>query len=281
MKDLRDRGAFVTGAANGIGLGIACELAKAGVNVVLADIDPAALEAARLHVENLGVRAHAVGVDVSDRGSVQRAAMEAEAAVGRIHIVVNNAGVSLGPVPIAEVDDTQWDWILGVNLRGVVNGIAAFLPHLRAHGEEAHIVNTASIGGLQVNPGLSNGSYCATKYAVVAVSEELALETQGSAIGVSVLCPALVTTTLRQSLERRPARFGGPAASRRAPDDNARLLATGSALEPDAVGRRVVTAIRNRDFFIFTHAHTREWLEARHARMMQGYDQLDAFLAGG
>jgi len=203
------------------------------------------------------------------------------AALGQVHIVVNNAGVSLGPIPIAEVDDTQWDWILGVNLRGVVNGIAAFLPHLRAHGEDAHIVNTASIGGLQVNPGLTNGSYCATKYAVVAVSEELALETRSSNIGVSVLCPALVTTTLRHSLERRPERFGGPSPTQRSPGDNARLLATGHAIEPDAVGRRVVAAIRNRDFFIFTHAHTREWLEARHARILEGYDQLDAFLAQG
>jgi NAD(P)-dependent dehydrogenase (short-subunit alcohol dehydrogenase family) len=197
--------------------------------------------------------------------------------LGGIHIVVNNAGVSLGAIPIADVTDTQWDWIIGVNLRGVINGVAAFMPHLQDHGEEAHIVNTASIGGMQVNPGLRNGSYAATKYGVVAVTEALALETEGSAIGVSVLCPALVLTTLRKASERRPERFGGPVPSAPAPDADARLRATGAAMEPDAVGQRVVAAIRDGDFYIFTHPHTREWLEQRHARIMQGYDQLDKY----
>jgi NAD(P)-dependent dehydrogenase (short-subunit alcohol dehydrogenase family) len=281
MKELRNRGAFVTGAANGIGLGIARVLAKAGVNMVLADIDAAALEVARAEVERLGVYAHAVTLDVSDRAAMQQAAAEARAALGRIHIVINNAGVSLGPVPVAAVGDNQWDWILGVNLRGVVNGVAVFLSHLRAHGEAAHIVNTASIGGLRLNPYMRNGSYSATKYGVVAVSEALALELEGSNIGVSVLCPAAVPTTLSQSPERRPSRFGGGYAP--APvaqdDDPARRLALGNAIDPETVGRRVLRAITHGEFFIFTHPHTRAWLEARHARLMAGFDQLDDFLA--
>lgn len=281
MRDLQGRGAFVTGAANGIGRAIACALARAGADVMLADLDAAALEAARREVEGFGVRAQALLLDVSDRAAMLDAAARAEAALGRIHILVNNAGVSLGPVPVAELDDAQWDWILGVNLRGVANGIAAFLPRLRAHGEPAHIVNTASIGGLQVNPGLRNGSYSATKYAVVALSETLALELVGSAIGVSVLCPAAVPTTLSRSAERRPARFGGPAAAAPAHDVAARLRVTGQALDPDAVGRRVAHAIRNGEFFIFTHPHTRAWIEARHERLLQGFTQLDAFLASG
>ena len=278
---MRGLGAFITGAANGIGLGIAKALATEGANIVLADIDPGALEKARAQVAALGVQAHALTLDVSDRAAFAEAAQNAIALLGKIHIVCNNAGVSLGPVPIADVAEPQWDWILGVNLRGVINGIAAFLPHLRDHGEPAHIVNTASIGGLQVNPGLNIGSYCATKYGVVAITEQLALELQDTAIEVSVLCPALVTTTLRQSAERRPARFGGPVASPVAdgPKHDARMLSTGAAMTPEAVGHRVLAAIRNRDFFIFTHAHTRAWIEARHARLMAGFDQLDAYLA--
>ncbi len=280
MQKLEGRGAFVTGAANGIGRAIACALAQAGAEVMLADLDAAALDAARQEVEGFGVRAHALVLDVSDRAAVLDAAARAEAALGRVHILVNNAGVSLGPVPIAALDDAQWDWILGVNLRGVANGIAAFLPRLGAHGEEAHIVNTASIGGLQVNPGLRNGSYCATKYAVVALSETLALDLAGGPIGVSVLCPGAVPTTLARSAERRPARFGAMAdAAAALLPGGARQRATGEAVEPELVGRRVVHAIRNDEFFIFTHPHTRDWIEARHARLLEGFSQLDAFLA--
>ena len=264
MRELQGKFAFVTGAANGIGLGIARALARAGVNVALADI------------ADLGVRTVALPLDVSDSAAVEAAARRVEAEFGRIHICVNNAGVSLGRIPAYELTQQQWDWLLGVNLFGVVNGVRAFLPLIRSHGEEGHIVNTASIAGLQVNPVLRNGSYAMTKYAVVAFSEALDLELEGSPIGVSVLCPALVRTTLAAAGTRRPERFGGPYDTSGAPGAAA-LLDAATMQSPDAVGERVVAAIRGREFFIFTHPEPREWLTRRHARIMAAFDDLDRY----
>jgi len=188
--------AFVTGAANGIGLGICRALARNGVNIVLADIERGQLQIARRELATFNVRTRAIEVDVSDAAAFERAADEAEAEFGNIHFLFNNAGVSLGAMPLWEVTPAQWEWIFGVNVQGVINGISTLVPRMRKHGETGHVVNTASIGGLQVNPKLRNGSYAMTKYAIVALSEALALDLEGSAIGASVLCPALVATTL-------------------------------------------------------------------------------------
>lgn len=275
MRELTGKFAFVTGAANGIGFGIARALAKAGVHVALADIERDNVERAREDIAALGVRALALPLDVSDAAAVERAAQQVEAEFGRIHICINNAGVSLARTPAYQLTQEQWDWLLGVNVFGVVNGVRAFLPLLRRHGEEGHIVNTASIAGLQVNPILRNGSYAMTKYAVVAFSEALDLELADSPIGVSVLCPALVMTTLGASATRRPERFGGPYQDDRTPA--ATLLGNDTALSPDKVGDRLVHAIRHGEFFIFTHSEPREWVSRRHQRIMAGFDALDRY----
>jgi NAD(P)-dependent dehydrogenase (short-subunit alcohol dehydrogenase family) len=162
MEELSGRTAFITGAAQGIGLGIARALARAGVDVALADIEHHALAAARAEIEKLGVRVLAVDLDVSDRTAVTRAASQVESAFGRLHILVNNAGVSALSKPISELTPNEWDWMIGVNVYGVIHGIAAFLPLIRKHGEGGHVVNTASIGGLQVRPGRGTGGYAAT-----------------------------------------------------------------------------------------------------------------------
>jgi NAD(P)-dependent dehydrogenase (short-subunit alcohol dehydrogenase family) len=210
MMDFSGKTAFVTGAANGIGLGICRALARNGVDIVLADIEQAQLDIARHELSTYNIRTRAIVVDVSDAAMFERAADEAEAEFGNIHFLFNNAGVTLGPMPLWEVTPAQWEWIFGVNIHGVINGIRTLVPRMRKHGEAGHVVNTASIGGLQVNPKLRNGSYAMTKYAVVAASEALALDLEGSNIGVSVLCPALVNTTLYASSKRRPERLGGP-----------------------------------------------------------------------
>src|ERR1700759_4053787 len=202
--------AFVTGAANGIGLGICRALARNGVNLVLADIEQSALEEARSELSTFKVATAAIGVDVSDPAAFERAADEAEREFGNIHFLFNNAGINMGPKPLWEVTPEQWEWIFGVNIFGVINGLRALVPRMKAHGEAGHIVNTASIGGLQVNPQVRNGSYSMTKYAVVAASEAMAFDLEGSNLGVSVLCPAVVATTLHASSQRRPERFGGP-----------------------------------------------------------------------
>lgn len=267
--------AFVTGAANGIGLGICRALARAGVNLVLADIERAALEKAREGLATFNVRTRAVEVDVSDAGSFERAADQAEAELGNIHFLFNNAGITLRAMPLWEMTPQQWEWIFGVNIHGVINGIRALVPRMKAHGEAGHIVNTASIGGLQVNPAMRNGSYAMSKYAVVAASEALALNLEGSNLGVSVVCPALVATTLYASGVRRPERLGGPL--ERPGEEGAARMSSG--LAPDEVGKRVVDAIAHGEFFIFTHQEPREWIEARHRRLMAGFDSLEAYKA--
>src|SRR3981189_3710339 len=234
MDQFKGKTAFVTGAANGIGLGICRALARSGVNIVLADIEKAQLEIARRELAAFNVRTHAIEVDVSDAAAFERAADEAEAEFGHIHLLFNNAGVSLGAMPLWEVTPAQWEWIFGVNVQGVINGIRTLVPRMRKHGETGHVVNTASIGGLQVNPKLRNGSYAMTKYAIVAASEALALDIEGSNIGVSVLCPAVVATTLYASSQRRPERLGGPFGK---PNPEAARLFTTLGIEPDDVGR--------------------------------------------
>jgi len=175
-----------------------------------------------------------------------------------------------------EVTPEQWDWIFGVNIFGVLNGLRALVPRMKQHGEPGHIVNTASIGGLQVNPQIRNGSYAMTKYAVVAASEALALDLEGSNLGVSVLCPAVVATTLYASSQRRPERLGG--AFGKPNPETARLFTT-HGIEPDDVGRRVLDAVAANEFFIFTHEEPRAWIETRHARLMSGFDSVERYNA--
>jgi len=268
--------AFVTGAANGIGLGICRALARSGVNLVLADIERSALEKAREELATFNVRTRAIEVDVSDAAAFERAADEAEAEFGNIHFLFNNAGITLRPTPLWEITPQQWEWIFGVNIFGVINGLRALVPRMIAHGEAGHVVNTASIGGLQVNPKLRNGSYAMTKYAVVAASEALALDLEGSKLGVSVLCPALVSTTLHASAARRPERLGGP--FERPGADIAKAWMAGG-LAPDDVGKRVLDAVTRGEFFIFTHEEPREWIEARHQRLMAGFDSIERYNA--
>jgi NAD(P)-dependent dehydrogenase (short-subunit alcohol dehydrogenase family) len=269
--------AFVTGAANGIGLGICRALARNGVNLVLADIEKSRLEAAREELAKFNVRTRAIEVDVSDAAAYERAADEAEAEFGNIHFLFNNAGIVMGPKPLWEVKPQEWDWIFGVNIFGVINGVRALVPRMKKHGEAGHIVNTASIAGLQVNPKLRNGSYAMTKYAVVAASEALAFNLEGSNLGVSVLCPALVATTIYASAQRRPERLGGPLAQPETEAASAALFAKGQP--PDDVGRRVLDAVAAGEFFIFTHEEPRAWIEKRHARLMAGFDSVERYNA--
>jgi NAD(P)-dependent dehydrogenase (short-subunit alcohol dehydrogenase family) len=269
MKEFAGKVAFVTGAAQGIGLGIARALAREGVSVAMADIAGDAVERAGADVVAAGGRALALALDVSDFAAMERAAAAVEARFGKVHIVVNNAGVAPPPKPVSTIGLDEWAWLIGVNLYGAIHGIRAFLPLIRAHGEGGHIVNTASIAGFQVRPGRGTGGYAATKYAVVALSESLAQELAGSGIGVSVLAPAAVNTKIYESARRRPPRFGGPFEP---PPPTSTQIALAGGWPPDAVGGRVVQAIRDEEFFIFTHEEPREWLEERHRRVLAGFD---------
>jgi NAD(P)-dependent dehydrogenase (short-subunit alcohol dehydrogenase family) len=268
MREFHGKGAIVTGAASGIGLGIARCLAKAGANVALLDIEAQALERARADVAALGGKVVARRTDVSDRYDVARAAAEIEAALGKVHLVFNNAGVEISGTRLEDIAEAEWDWIIGVNVYGVVNGIRYFVPLLRKHGESAHVVNTASLAGFWVNPHFRLGPYSATKYAVVALSEALEQDFQGSNIGVSVLCPGAVNTNIHASARNRPSRFG-PAPERVANEGLRAALAQG--LSGEQVGERVLRAIRAGEFYVFTHEAPKEWFAARFKRILDAF----------
>lgn len=277
MKELKGKSAFVTGAGSGVGLGIARAFAQAGMRIALVDIREEKVRDACRDVKAIGGEALAITADVSDEASLRMAADAAISAFGPVHIAVNNAGVAVSGTPIAEVSVADWDWALAVNLYGVIHGIRIFVPHMIGHGEGGHIVNTASIGGLQVRPGLQQGAYSVTKYGVVALSEALELDLAGTGVGVSVLCPAAVKTRIYETAAARPARFGGP--FERPGNFVLKPLLERDGIAPDLVGERVVRAIRDEEFFVFTHSAPRAWIEARHRRMMEAFDRAAHFAA--
>ena len=274
MKDLKGKTAYVSGAASGIGFGIASALAQAGVNIAMIDIRADALTEARNRLHNLGVHVEGFVSDVSDAARLEETAREIDAAFGPIHIVCNNAGVSMLGEALEDISLSDWNWVIDVNIKGVINGIHTFVPRLRQQGDGGHIVNTASIAGLQVNPNFRTGAYAMTKYAVVALSEALDQELDGTGIGVSVLCPAAVDTGIHLSARARPQRLGGPFV-RDADHFMGDLIKEG--LRPEQVGARVVQAIRDDEFYILTHSSPREWVERRFARIMQAFDRAEAF----
>ncbi len=269
MRELKGKVAVVTGAASGIGLGIARALGAAGMDLVLADIQAAPLEDARRQVEELGARAATRRADVSDFEQVAALARAAQETFGGLHVACNNAGIAMHGTPLEDISAEEWRRVIGVNVLGVVNGIRAFVPAIRSHKQGGHIVNTASISGFFIRNGANQGAYSMSKYAVVALSEALEQELEDSGIGVSVLCPGPVRTRIFEDTGTRPHR---PAHERMA----ARLLGTG-ALEPEQVGARVLHAIRNSEFYVFTHSAERAAIRARHARIEAALDQADAF----
>ncbi len=272
--DLKGKAAIVTGSAGGIGLGIAKALAGAGMNLVLADLQPDRLDAARAAVTAMGVRAVAVPVDVSDPASVAEVARVAEETFGKLHVAVNNAGVAMHGTPVEQVKPEEWNWLVGVNVMGVVNGIRSFVPLIRRHGEGGHVVNTASVSGFFVRKGANQGAYTMSKYAVLALSEALEQEVEGSGIGVSVLCPGPVQTNIFGSAATRPDRFGG-AYQRPSQEAMAGMLARG--LSPEVVGQRVLQGMQAGEFYILTHAAERDAIKARHARIEAAFDRAAAW----
>jgi NAD(P)-dependent dehydrogenase (short-subunit alcohol dehydrogenase family) len=275
MKDFAGKTAVITGAASGIGLGLARTFARAGMSLVLSDIHQQRLDEALRNVRSLGAKAVAIPADVSQRADVQKIADAAMNEFGALHIACNNAGVTLHGKRIWDVTPEEWDWIAGVNLHGVMHGIQIFLPLIQRHGGEGHIINTASIAGLQVAPHRRSGAYAATKFAVVALTESLWNDLRETPVGASVLAPAAVRTRIYQSNESRPDRYGGPYET----DSLSPLqqeLANG--LDPDTVGERVMRAIRARELYIFTHMQTKEWLLARHKRIIDAFDACEAWI---
>src|SRR6266704_3193818 len=253
MKMLEGRIAAVTGAASGLGRAMALAFAGEGMHAALADIDEPGLKSTLNEVQGRGVRAFAMRVDVSRYQEVESFCSKAIAQFGATHVVCNNAGVSpLGAVWENTLAD--WQWILGVNLWGVIHGVRAFVPGLLAQGE-GHVVNTASVAGLISPPGM--GAYNVTKHAVVALSESLYhdLRLRGSPVGVSVLCPAYVATGIADSERSRPKEFQPGVKSKETLAKEAMLkkaVASGR-LSADDVAQAVVAAVKQNRFYILTH----------------------------
>jgi len=275
MREFAGKTAFVTGGAAGIGLALGRAFARSGMKVMLADIETDALQAAVKSLQEISPDIRGTVCDVADAESVARAARAAFDAFGRVHVVCNNAGVAAaGGIDHISLDN--WRWVIDVNLMGVVHGIKSFLPHIRAHGEGGHIVNTASMAGM--DGGLGFSPYAASKFAVVGMSEGLAIQLAPHGIGVSVLCPSFVRTRIGESGRNRPKRYGesrpldpaNPAAAMVA--EIARQIEAG--LDPAIVAERVLEAIRRDELYIFTHPDMRAQAEPRFAAILAAMDNV-------
>ncbi len=267
MQEFADRVAFVTGAASGIGLGIARAAGAEGMRVMLADIEREALEASAASLRDAGIDAATVVCDVAERDSVRAAAAATIEAFGRVHLVCNNAGVSTGGL-IDECDAGDWAWTVGVNLMGVVHGCEAFVPHLKRQGEGGHIVNTASMAGLL--GGMAGwGPYNSTKFAVVGLTEVLRQEGRAGGFGASVLCPGAVNTRIFDAPRNRQARFGPQQSKVAVMDDPGEI---NQGLDPDVAGRLVVEAVRANRLYIFTDPRFRGLVEKRFGRLLEDFE---------
>jgi NAD(P)-dependent dehydrogenase (short-subunit alcohol dehydrogenase family) len=264
MKDLEGKVAFITGGASGIGLGIAGAFVDAGMKVVLADRREDHLAEARTGFEQRGRSrsVHALRLDVTDRAAMAAAADETERVFGKVHVLVNNAGVGIQG-PFKGITYADWDYGLAVNLGGVINGLQTFLPRIRAHGEGGHIVSTSSLQAFVPMPA-QFVIYLAAKTAIVGISETIRPELQQEKIGVSVLCPGPVKTNIHELSKNRPPQFEIGDAFRKVEETSGPLQLPG-LLEPAEVGAMVVKAVRNDEPYIITHGEWREAADALHA----------------
>jgi len=267
MKEFKGKTVVVTGAASGIGYALAERFAQEKMNVVLADIEQDALDAAVAKICDLDVKAVGIAVDVMDKNSVQSLAKQSIDAFGNIHILCNNAGVA--PPAIDETiwdhDMSDWDWVMGVNFYGVLYGIQSFLPHMIEHQEEGHVLNTVSMAGIL---GLE-GSYGVSKFAALSLSEGLfqSLKKINSKIGASVLCPGFVATNLIDSQRNRPEHLASDKKS------NFLLKQLASSVlkrgkKPDEIATRAIEAIQANNFYILPHPVYDERVKDRYERIL-------------
>ncbi len=271
MEHLTDKVAVITGGASGIGFATALRLASRGVRLVLADIEESALDRAATELAATGTAVEGVVCDVGDLKAVQHLADTAFEKMGVVHIVFHNAGVAVGG-PIAEMQHSDWEWTMRVNLWGPIHGVEAFTQRMIAQGQGGHMLFTASFAGLVPNVGL--GPYCVSKYGVVALAEVLRRELRAHDIGVSVLCPMRVATNIGHSERNRPDELGGPEASPPVLDqgeDNQNLA--GQVLDVDDVAAQVVDAVVANRLYILPHEESRTPIRRRFERIDQTFEE--------
>jgi NAD(P)-dependent dehydrogenase (short-subunit alcohol dehydrogenase family) len=265
MDPFKDRVAVVTGGAGGIGSAMARAFAARGAKIVLADLDAANLAVVTKHLEASGAQVLGVPTDVTRRESVEALAEATLSRFGAAHIVCNNAGVAtFGPIATSTRKD--WEFTMNVNFWGVVHGLQAFVPRLIAQRQGGHVINTASMAGLTGMSWL--GVYCASKFAVVGLTESLLRELRPHDIGVSVLCPMIVETKINEnSLRMRPRELRNPDGTDIPQTGGDAPPLVGGTIQPEELARRVVRAVERRDFYILTHPEQREILKRRAQRI--------------
>lgn len=281
MKDLHGKTAVITGAASGFGLEFARACAAEGMNLVLADLKPEPLAAAMALPELAPAQKLAFPCDVSKPEQVEALAAAAQERFGNIHLVFNNAGIGVaGPLWTSTLN--EWDWVLGVNLMGVVHGVRSFVPRMLAHGEEAHMVNTASIAGMVAGAG--QGIYCVSKHAVVALSEVLHHELRATAsrIGVSVLCPAFVPTGIAASGDQRPADLGE---RNRHPmtqmiEQMVKKGVSKGRISAAEIAATTLAAVKENRFYILPHEKTKAAVAERVRHIVEGLPPHDPMTSG-
>lgn len=273
MKDVKNKIAVITGAASGIGRGMAESFAAAGMKIVLSDVEERALAATTAALRASGADVHSVVTDVSKAEQVEALAAETLRKYGSVHVLCNNAGVGAGGWPGWATTLDDWHWVLGVNLMGVVHGIGTFMPIMIEQGGDAHIVNTASVAGLIPGDALP---YTVSKAAVVALSESVLLDLQrgGFKPKISVLCPGFVSTNILDSGRNRPPELANKSALR--VGARAEAIREWSreqiqqGLSPRAVGDEVLRAIQEERFYVLTHPEWRPHIERRMKNLLSG-----------
>jgi NAD(P)-dependent dehydrogenase (short-subunit alcohol dehydrogenase family) len=271
MKEFKGKVAVITGAASGIGRGIAERCVGEGMKVILADIDETNLAKAETELKSLGGTVLGVRTDVSKRSDVELLARRALDAFGQVHLLFNNAGVGAGGAPW-EATWNDWEWVIGVNLWGVIHGVKVFTPLMLRQNTECHIVNTSSGAGLIAGGG--SAPYAVTKHAVVALSESLylTLQQRNSLVKVSVLCPGLVRTNIVDAERNRPAELRNEPVTM-SPEMQAGLAAFKAAIEasmpPLQVADVVFDAIKKEQFYILPHPEWREVIRLRTDKLLR------------
>ena len=271
MFKFEGRTALITGGAGGIGFSVAKALGEQKMNIVLTDIDQKNLLQSAAELETLGIPVLAAPLDTADEIQWQAVAQQAKDKFGKVHMVVNNAGVGGDSGPIESQETEGWQWALGVNLMGVVYGAKTIVPLIKEHGEGGWILNVASMAGLGGVP--YSGAYTATKAAVVALSEGWAKELKNQSIGVSVLCPAFVKTRIYDSERNRPDKYKSDAYDTN--NESGFFKQTKQfvkdGIDASIVGKRVVEAISDGELYIFTHPNYRKLNQARLAAIDEAF----------